>query len=587
MCGIFGYVGSPTNAAQTVLDGLKILEYRGYDSWGIASKTDRRFVVEKHVGKIGKGILNKKLLINTSLAIGHTRWATHGGATMANAHPHLDCKAHIAVVHNGIVENFETIKKNLENKGHKFLSTTDSEVIPHLIEENMKKNGFATSVRDAFNKLTGMNAIVVANAESSEIITAKTGSPLVIGQGKGVLYVASDATSILPNTKKLLFLQDNQMAILGKTIQVLSLPKGLKQKAEFKTITWKLKETNKGSFPDFLIKEIYDQPEVIRNIAKTYHVQVKSIADIIKKAKGTFFIGAGTASYAGIAGTYFFSKIAKKHVNMSFASEFPYLLDFLTPKSLVIALSQSGETIDVVEPLTKVKEIGSTIVSLTNTEGSTIYRMSDKHLLLGAGSEHAVASTKAYIAKLSILLMLAFAVKNNLSHATDQLLKTASQIEHILKQESKLRPIVDLMSKSEHIYIIGRGASYSSSLEAALKIKEITYIHAEGLAGGELKHGALALISKGTPCIVFAPNDETYQSIISNATEIKTRGGIIIGISHVPHAIFDYWIEVKDCEDASVIAQIIPIQLLSYHIAVKKGLDPDKPRNLAKSVTVK
>lgn len=595
MCGIYGYVGGKDNTAKTVLNGLKILEYRGYDSWGIALKQKSKiknqkskFSVEKHVGKIKDSKLNSTFLnLNSELAIGHTRWATHGGATEKNAHPHLDCSNKIAVVHNGIVENYELLKKDLEKKGHRFSSATDSEVIPHLIEEFLKTRGFATAVRDAFNKLLGMNAVVVAYAPSQEIITAKTGSPIVIGEGKNAYFVASDATSILPSTKKLLFLKDNQMAILGTTIQILSLPEGKKQQAEFKNISWKTAEADKGLYSSFMLKEINDQSAVMRKIATTYQAQVKSIAEIIKIAHGTFFIGAGTASYAGIAGTYLFSKIAKKHVNMSFASEFTYLLDFLNPKSLVIALSQSGETIDVVEPLTEVKKKRSKIVSLTNTEGSTIYRMSDKPLLLGAGTEYAVASTKAYTAKLAILLMLAYSVAGKLQEATEQLLKAASEIERILKDQKSVTPIVDLMSKSEHVYFIGRGASYSSALEGALKIKEVTYIHAEGLAGGELKHGALALISKGTPCIVFAPNDETYQSIMSNAMEIKTRGGIIIGISHKNQSIFDYWVEVKDCQEATIIAQIVPIQLLSYYIAVKKGLDADKPRNLAKSVTVK
>ncbi len=587
MCGIFGYVSKKEQPVGKVLDGLKILEYRGYDSWGISAKIDKKFVVEKHIGKIGNATLGAKLSKKSLLAIGHTRWATHGGVTKINAHPHLDCENKISVVHNGIVENFDILRTDLLRKGHKFVSATDSEVISHLIEEFMIIKGFATAVRDAFNKLTGMNAIVVAYAPSSEIIAAKNGSPLVIGDGIDTFYIASDASSILPNTKQLLFLKDNQMAILGKNVQILSLPKGIKQAAKFEKISWKISEVNKGKYSHFMLKEIHEQPGIIRNIAKTYGSQIESLARTIEGAKGTFFIGAGTASYAGLMGTYFFSKIAKKHVNMSFASEFTYLLDFLNKKSLIIALSQSGETIDVVEPLIKAREKGGTIVAMVNTQGSTIYRMSDKKLLLGAGIEQAVASTKAFTAKISILLMLAYSLKGNTTNAEKQLLKAADEIERILKQEKKLTPIINLLSKSEHIYIIGRGVSYPTSLEASLKIKEVSYIHTEGLAGGELKHGALALISKGTPCIVFAPPDETYDSIVSNATEIKTRGGIVIGISHKNHDVFEHWIEVKDCEDATAIAQIVPVQLISYYLALKKGFDPDKPRNLAKSVTVK
>lgn len=601
MCGIFGYIGQNTKASKMVISGLKILEYRGYDSWGIATKINKEFVVEKKAGKIAGDVLKSKFFtLDSGLAIGHTRWATHGGATQINAHPHLDCNKRISVVHNGIVENFSILKKDLQKKGHKFLSGTDSEVIPHLIEEFLKTRarlpasnrrdggqGFATAVRDSFNLLSGMNAIVAAYAPSQEIIAAKNGSPLVLGKSQNALFVASDATSILPKTKDLLFLKDNQMAILGKEIQLLSLPDGKKLPVKLEKINWEPTEASKNKFSHFMLKEIHEQPDIIRNIANSYQIQVKSMAQMIKKAKGTFFIGAGTASYAGIVGTYFFSKIAKIHVNMSFASEFIYLLNFINSKSLVIALSQSGETIDVVEPLSKVKEKGGKIASLVNTEGSTIFRMSDKSILLGAGSEGAVASTKAYTAKISILLMLAYEMTGELKTASDQLLKSSIEIERIIKQKNKLKPIVEILLKTEHIYAIGRGVSFPSALEAALKIKEVSYIHAEGLAGGELKHGALALVTKGIPYIVFTPLDETYQAMISNAIEIKSRGGIIIGIGPKNEDVFDYWIEVRNCEDATAVAQIVPVQLLAYFLAVRKGYDPDKPRNLAKSVTVK
>lgn len=594
MCGIFAYVSQKPQPAEKVLEGLKILEYRGYDSWGIAVKQKTKigqlktqFIVDKHVGKIGSAVLSSQFSVLSSLAIGHTRWATHGGVVGKNAHPHLDCTDKIAVVHNGIVENYEVLKKDLLKKGHNFLSETDSEIISHLIEEFLKSRGFVTAVRDAFNKLSGMNAVVVAYTESGEIVAAKNGSPLVIGEAKDVFYIASDASSILPLTKRLLFLEDNEMAILGKNAQLLSLSQGKKQATKFETISWKTADINMGKYPHFMLKEIHDQPKVLRNIAHTYESQVTDLAATIEKAKGTFFIGAGTASYAALSGNYYFSKVAGVHVNMSFASEFTYLLDFINKRSLIIALSQSGETIDVVEPLTKAKEKGATIASLVNTQGSTIYRMSDKKLLLGAGTEQAVASTKAYTAKTALLLMIAYALKANIKSASKQVLRAATEIERIVNNKRALQPVVNVLNKSEHVYIIGRGASYPTSLEAALKIKECSYVHAEGLAGGELKHGALALISKGTPCIVFAPNDETYEAIISNATEIKTRGGVIIGISHKNHSVFDHWIEVKDVGDATTIAQIVPIQLVAYFLALKKGYDPDKPRNLAKSVTVK
>jgi glucosamine--fructose-6-phosphate aminotransferase (isomerizing) len=337
-----------------------------------------------------------------------------------------------------------------------------------------------------------------------------------------------------------------------------------------------------------MIKEIYEQPNVIRNIAKNYEDQILSLSSIIQKARGTFFIGAGTAFNASLGGVYLFSKISKMHVNTALASEFNYLEDFLNKDSLVIAFSQSGETIDVIEPLQRARQKGSKIVAITNTLGSTIYRLADFKMLLGAGVEKAVASTKAYSAKLAILLMLSFASVKRINDAKKLLLKAAAEVERILNHETKnIKQIASILKKSKDIYTVGRGVSYATALEAALKIKEVSYIHTEGLAGGELKHGTIALISKGTPCIVFAPQDETYEAMVSNATEIKARGGIIVGVSTQRLEVFDYWIEVKDLEEASIIAQVVPAQLLAYYLSVQKNIDPDMPRNLAKSVTVK
>ncbi|OGH30099.1 MAG: glutamine--fructose-6-phosphate aminotransferase [Candidatus Levybacteria bacterium RIFCSPHIGHO2_12_FULL_37_12] len=600
MCGIFGYVGKNNNAAQINLEGLKLLEYRGYDSWGIAVKVESsklkvqssssKFIVEKHVGKIGDANLNHQLIThNSSLAVGHTRWATHGGVTVQNAHPHLDCTKSIAVVHNGIVENFQELRNDLFKKGHKFLSETDTEVIPHLIEEFIKRRGFASSVRDAFNKLKGLNAIVVANAKSSEIIAAKNGSPLVVGIDKNAFIIASDLIGISDYTNIVIFLKDNQMVILGKDIKLLSLPKGNRIKENIEKINFKFEKSSKGNFEHFMIKEIYEQPRIIRNIAKNYDKDIEFLSKLVEKAKGIFFIGAGTAYNAALSGTYLFSKNAHMHVNTSVASEFNYLENFLTKKSLVIALSQSGETIDVIEPLNRAKKRGSKIVGITNAIGSSIYRMADFNILLNAGTETAVASTKAYTAKLSIILLLVFSIINKLKDGKEMLLKVSDEIERLLKKENlkKIKDISKSLNNSDTIYIIGRGVSYSSALEGSLKIKEVSYKYCEGLAGGELKHGPIALIQKGSPCIVFAPNDETYESIISNAIEVKSRGGMIIGVSAKNSKAFDEWIKAEDLSDGTFITQIVPLQLLSYYLAVERGLDPDKPRNLAKSVTVK
>lgn len=586
MCGIFGYVGKQNDAAQKILEGLKLLEYRGYDSWGIAVKKEKKLDVEKHIGKIGNA---KVSLPKSTIGMGHTRWATHGGVTVVNAHPHLDCTKTIAVIHNGIVENYVSIKEELVSKGHVFLSETDTEVIVHLVEEYLKTEGFASAVRDAFNRLDGLNAILILNAASSEIIAAKNGSPLVVGKKNGEFFIASDAAGIIKHTREILFLKDHEMVILGKNIQLLSLPEGKKIIPQFEMIDWTIEDADRGVFPHFMLKEIHEQPRVIRTIAQTYVDQIEHLAQDIKKAQGTFFIGAGTAYHACLAGVYLFSKIAKTHVNTAVASEFNYLEDFLTKKSLVIALSQSGETIDVIEPLNRAREKGSTIIAITNVLGSSIYRMADGKILLGAGPEKAVASTKAYSAKLSVLLLLSYALVGKIKEAQFLLLETAKEVERLLKDEqvAGIKKLAKFLKSTEHIYVIGRGISFGSAMEAALKIKEVSYIHTEGLAGGELKHGTLALISKGTPCIVFAPNDDTYEAMISNATEIRSRGGVIIGVGSKISPVFDYFIEVSNLGTASLIAHIIPMQLLAYFLACEKKYDPDKPRNLAKSVTVK
>lgn len=585
MCGIFGFVKTSKASPEIILNGLKLLEYRGYDSWGIAVKVDGNIEVEKNVGKIGDAKIS---LPESEIGIGHTRWATHGGVTNENSHPHLDCYKNIAVVHNGIIENYIELKEDLIKKGHKFVSETDTEVFPHLIEEFENTFNFENAFKNAFNAVKGLNAVVAISSKTKEIAAAKTGSPLIVGIEDNGFYISSDPSAISIHTKKALFLKDNEMVILGSSLRLYELPSGSDINPSFETLESNSQSEDLGKFKHFMIKEIYDQPKVLDTVSG-YEKEIEKLAEEIRNAFGTFFIGAGTAYYAALAGSYLFSKIAKVHVNHSPASEFNYLEDFLKKKSLIIALSQSGETIDVVEPLQRAKNKGSKIAALVNVKGSSIYRMSDLTILLGAGTERAVASTKAYISKLAVLLLLSYALKNDLNTGKKLILNASKEIERILNDKNldNIKKIASFLNTKEHIYIIGRGISYPSALEAALKIREVSYIHAEGIAGGELKHGAIALISKGTPVIVFAPNDETYSAIISNAMEIKARGGVIIGIGFKEADVFDYFIEVKDTSDAFVISQVVPVQLLSYYLAIMKSYDPDKPRNLAKSVTVK
>lgn len=591
MCGIFGYIGKKTNAAELVIDGLKKLEYRGYDSWGIAIKNQKHLLVEKHIGKIGNAHLSSKLKhLSSNFAFGHTRWATHGGVTEINAHPHLDCSGKIAIIHNGIIENYNEIKKRLIHLQHKFISETDSEVAAHLIEEYSKKFPFIEAFRLAFNEFKGLNAIIAMDSSSSQFVAAKTGSPLVIGLGNNENFLASDAPAFLSYTKKVYFLEDGEMAkVSSSKIELFDLKTGKGKKLKPRVLDWEIEQAEKGKYPHFMIKEIREQPKIIKGISQNLTSQVANLAKIIKNAYGAYMIGCGTASYAALSGVYLFSRIAHRHVNFAQGSEFGYALDFLTPKSLVIAFSQSGETIDIIESVGKAKNKKAKIMAITNNLGSTLYRMADYKILLGAGPEKCVLSTKTFTAKLAILILLAHSLNGTLEQGKKLLEKAAKEVENIFKSSNllKIKKLAEKIVNHQHIYIVGRGQSYPVALEAALKIKEVSYIHAEGFAAGELKHGVIALIEKGTPCIVFAPNDETYGAALSGAMEMKARGGFIIGISFKPHEVFDYYLPVSNCGDASIIPNIVIAQLLGYYLCLKKGYDPDKPRNLAKSVTVK
>ncbi len=588
MCGIFGYIGNKTNAAELVLDGLKLLEYRGYDSWGIAVKDDKKIAIDKHTGKIGDA---KVHLPKSNLGIGHTRWATHGGVTRENAHPHMDCTGEVAVLHNGIIENYLEIKEELLKRGHTFKSETDTEVVAHLIEENLQKEGFATSFRDAFNRLKGFNAFVAAYAPSKEIIAAKTGSPLVVGIGDDELFIASDAIGIVKHTKKAIFLGDNQMVILGEGLKLLQLPNGEEIKPEIKTLDWDFETAEKGRFKHFLIKEIYDQPVSIADAVTQNEKDLFTFAKLIEKSFGTYLVGCGTAAHACRMATYIFSVIAKKHVNFCVGSEFSYFEDFLTDKSLLVAASQSGETADLLDAVGAARRHGSKVTALVNVIGSTLYRESDLVLPLRAGVEKAVLSTKAFTSKVAIFYLLAFTLIDQYQEGKALLLKSAEAAKELLDDKDFIKQIEKIAKEVSHfhdIYILGRGLSFPIALEAAHKIKEASYIHAEGFAGGEPKHCEISLISKGTPTIVFIPNDETKDAMISNAMEFKARGAHIIGISPEKQPVFDEWIKVPDLGIVSSIVNVIPAQLLAYYLALAKGLDdPDKPRNLAKSVTVK
>src|SRR3990167_8371179 len=584
MCGIFGCIGDEKDTARITLSGLKKLEYRGYDSWGLAWEQEKKLKVKKQTGKLPTVVK----LPNTTSIIGHTRWATHGGVTKLNAHPHLSCDSQIAVIHNGIVENFQHLKKQLKKKRHLFKSETDTEVIAHLIEEEVKTKNLNQAVMVSFKKLRGLNAIVVLS--KGQIVAAKKGSPLVLGFGKQKYFVASDPSALVANTNRAVFLEDDQVAMLDqKGFQIFNSKYGAKVTPKVQILEWVIEEAKLGKFRHFMLKEIFEQPQVIGNISRNYKEQVEDLAGMIKKARGTFFIGCGTASYAALAGQYLLSRIADLHVNFSIGSEFNYLEHYLNNNSLVIAISQSGETIDVVEPVQNAKKKGAKVVALTNVLGSTLYRLADHKILLGAGPEVAVAATKSFIAMVSLLIYLAYQVSGRGEEARVLLTKAEKNISLMLKDDyiNRVKRLAKKIYLKEHLYVIGRGLSYATSLEATLKLKEVPYIHSEGFAGGELKHGVIALVEKGTPCIVFAPNDETYDDIISNAIQVKARGGYIIGVGSKYNDVFDYFLPTLDVKDASIVTNVVPAHLLAYFTALNKGLGPDKPRTLAKSVTVR
>lgn len=592
MCGIFGYIGPKQEAATIVFEGLKRLEYRGYDSWGTAlvpdSKDHEEIMVQKQVGKIGNSTI-RQMPIGT-LSIGHTRWATHGGVTKVNAHPHLDCSKTIAIVHNGIVENYDELRKDLVAKGHTFVSETDSEVIAHLLEENGQHMSFSDAFRLAFGQVEGLNAIVAINLVERVMLAARNGSPLVLGFGKHEHFISSDPAALLPLTKEVIFLENDQMALVADdkvTIENVTTRKPVTYSTQL--LEWESQQAEMGDFTHFMLKEMHEQPAVVASIAAKGAEDAKKISALIKESEKIYLLGCGTASHAAMIGTYLLSTISHRHVQWAVASECNQHLQFITPKSLVIAFSQSGETMDTLEVIKKAKLKGAKILAVVNVYGSSLHRMAEYQLMIGAGPEKAVASTKAFMGKLAHFILLSYALIDQHDEGKKILSKVVNGLQQILLPASTDR-IVHLASAHKDVtdlYVIGRGVSYPIALEIALKIKEVSYVHAEGLAAGELKHGVLALIEKGTPCIVLLPNDETYQDSLAAAMEIKARGGFVIGISHQPSEVLDVFLPIQDSGIASMLEMVLVGQLLSYFLSVSKNLDPDKPRNLAKSVTVK
>ncbi|HLC75816.1 MAG TPA: glutamine--fructose-6-phosphate transaminase (isomerizing) [Candidatus Peribacterales bacterium] len=590
MCGIFGYVGKRVDAGRIVVRGIKNLEYRGYDSWGVARIIDGTITVEKNTGKIGA--VNPESFADVcSMAIAHTRWATHGGVTVANAHPHLSCDGSIAVVHNGIIENYQELRDDLLSKGHTFVSETDTEVIAHLLEDELKTaKSFAEAVRSACLQLNGWYAFLAMNIGTNELVAARFGSPLIVGIGDGETFIASDIPAFMDHTRTVNYLDNGEMvATNGRDVLFTSIETGKEVKKRNVEITWNTEQAQKGEYAHFMLKEIMDQKETIRRAVNQDEEQIMTIARAIQDAQGTFLSGCGTAGKVCMAAEYFFSVVAKKHVNYAPSSEFPLYHHFLLPESLLIVVSQSGETVDVLDAMQSAKKKGAKVLAIVNVEGSSIHRAADYTLHINAGPERAVASTKAATGQMAVLLLIAYALAGKLNEGRKVLLEAAEQINDMLNPRylTHIEGIADRLRKHENLYIIGKSWNYPMALESAIKIQEVSYVHAEGFAGGELKHGPIALIQKGTPCIALLGEDEVKMGTLNNVIELRARGAHTIGVAPVKNEAFDEWIKVPNAGTAQAIVNIIPVQILAYYLAIKRGLDPDMPRNLAKSVTVK
>ena len=590
MCGIFGYTGF-RRLGPIILEGLKRLEYRGYDSAGVAFISSGLQVM-KDAGKIDE--ISRKFNfsgIDGKLAISHTRWATHGAVTQTNAHPHISCNGRIAVVHNGIIENYIDLKRELISLGHKFRSETDTEVIPHLIEEFYRKTGDPLkAIFMAVSKLDGSFAfLAIFEDHPDRIFAVRYKSPLVIGLGDGENFVASDVPAFLKYTKKVIFLDDMEVAVISRnSVEVFNSLTREKVDKEIYTVPWSVEDAERGGYPHFMMKEIMEQRFTITRVLGQDD-RIREASQLIKDAQKVFLVAAGTSYHACLASSYWFAEIAGVNARAVLASEFPSISKLVDDKSLVIAVSQSGETADVLESVRMAKKRGSKILGIVNVVGSSLMRISDAFLTINAGPEICVLATKSYTSQLAILYLLVNDLVGRLENAKEEIKRAETLVAHMLESEALLKDIRRIakdLSASEHIFLIGRGISYATSLEGALKIKEVSYIHAEGFAGGELKHGTLALIEEGTPCIAIVPEDETKDQTLGNAMEIKARGGYIIGLSNEEHVVFDELIRTPSETSLSPIVMTIPLQLLAYYLALERGCNVDQPRNLAKSVTV-
>jgi glucosamine--fructose-6-phosphate aminotransferase (isomerizing) len=607
MCGIIGYIGS-NQALPILLEGLKRLEYRGYDSAGVAILENGGVLVEKTKGKILEleGLVTQRPFAGT-VGIAHTRWATHGEPNTENAHPHTDCSGDIAVVHNGIIENYGSIKQRLIKKNHTFVTETDTEVIAHLIEE-FYTGTLEEAVQKAVAQLEGTyGLVIVSRREKDKIIGVRNGSPLVIGIADGENFLASDVSAILKHTQKVIYLDDKEMVTVWKDNFVTKTIDNVTTRKEIQEVDWDLDMIEKGGFEHFMLKEIFEQPETIRNAMRGRLVTSEGIAKLggldmseadLREIKRINILGCGTSWHAGLIGEYVIEEYARIPVEVEYASEFRYRNPMIEPHTLTLAISQSGETIDTLEAMREAKRRGSRVLGISNVVGSTIARESDGGVYIHAGPEIGVASTKAFTSQVTVLSLLALLLgrlrvmsKREGSEQIDYLQKLPEQVKAILDTNDQILQIAQAYCNDANFLYLGRGANFPVALEGALKLKEISYIHAEGYPAAEMKHGPIALIDKNMPVVVICPKDNAYQKILGNIAEVKARKGRLIVIANEGDQevaeVADHVITIPMTLDFLYpILTVIPLQLLAYHIAVLRGCDVDQPRNLAKSVTV-
>lgn len=611
MCGIVGYIGF-RDAWPIVIKGLKRLEYRGYDSAGIAIINQEGFNVYKKVGKVSY-LENFAETQDTSglIAIGHTRWATHGVPSDLNSHPHASNDNRLHIIHNGIIENYSTLKEELINRGHKFRSETDTEVLIHLVEEiqNIEQTDLLEAVRLALNTVIGAYAIVILDRENpGQLIAARKGSPLVIGVGEGEYFIASDATPIVEYTKNVIYLKDNEIALVKREGLLVKRLDNVIQTPLIQELEMKLESLEKGGFEHFMLKEIFEQPRSIKDcmrgriIPKTGKVAlggVKEYADKLKNAERIIIIACGTSWHAGLAGEYLIEEYGRVSVEVEYASEFRYRNPIINEKDIVIAISQSGETADTMAAIEIAKERGATILGICNVVGASIPRITHAGVYTHAGPEIGVASTKAFTAQVTVLTLLALYIaqqkgtitSSKLTRLLTELETIPDKVQSLLSDNDLIKSIASKIKDATNCLFLGRGSGFPVALEGALKLKEISYIHAEGYPAAEMKHGPIALIDAEMPVVFIATKNSSYDKVISNIQEVKARKGIVIAIvtqgDTKVREMADHCIEIPDADEAFLpLLATIPLQLLAYHIAVMRGCNVDQPRNLAKSVTV-